>query len=177
MEDQLDPGRGLREPDKAGGFPGVAFIDYQTLNIFDQKLRDKTGEIMKTFIPGSILLVFIVIFATGCLTAHEAPSGILEGKVTIGPICPVERIDQPCTPAPGAYEARKIFIFRNDGKTLVKTVTIDANGHYRAELKEDTYIVEINHIGIDRSPDVPAFITVMSGQTVAFNITIDTGIR
>jgi hypothetical protein len=132
---------------------------------------------MKITIPAFILLILTVISVSGCISARDTTAGILEGNVSIGPICPVERLDQPCITPPEAYEARKILVFGDEGKTLVKTVNIKGNGYYRTELNPGTYVVDINHIGIDRSADVPAIIAVRSGKTVILNITIDTGIR
>jgi hypothetical protein len=132
---------------------------------------------MKTFIPSFIVLILAVITVLGCISSNDTDVGILEGNISIGPICPVEHPDLTCVTPPEAYEARKILIFRDDGKTLVKTVTIGGNGHYHIELNPGSYIIDINHVGIDRSADVPASIVIRSGKTVTLNVMIDTGIR
>jgi len=132
---------------------------------------------MKIVIPIFIILILAVIAVLGCISSYDTNVGMLEGNISIGPICPVEHLDQPCVTPPEAYKARKILIFRDDGKTLVKTVTIGGNGHYHIELNPGSYIIDINHVGIDRSADVPASIVIRSGKTVTLNVMIDTGIR
>jgi hypothetical protein len=132
---------------------------------------------MKNSIPCFILLILILISVSGCISSQDAPPGILEGNVSIGPICPVERPDQPCITPPEAYETRKILVFRDDGKTLVKTVSISGKGYYRTELNPGSYVVDINDAGRDRSADVPATMAIRSGKTLTLNISIDTGIR
>lgn len=131
---------------------------------------------MKIFLLSSIVLIITLIAFTGC-TSQDTDEGVLEGYVSIGPICPVERPDQPCVTPPEAYEARKILVFRDDGKTFIKTLPIGGNGYYHTELNPGSYIVDINHAGIDRSAEVPARIDIRAGKTVTLNISIDTGIR
>ena len=132
---------------------------------------------MKMFIPCFMVLTLTVIVISGCISSHYTDVGILEGNISIGPICPVEHPNQSCVTPPEAYEARNILIFRDDGKTLIKTVSISENGHYYTELNPGRYIIDINHAGMDRSADVPAGIDIKSGKTLTRNITIDTGIR
>ena len=125
------------------------------------------------------MLVLAVLLAAGagCSGGPVAPKGTLQGQVTIGPICPVERPDQPCLPTPETYAARKVLVYGPDGTTLVETVPLNQTGYYRVQLDLGTYVVDINHVGIDRSPDVPRTVTIHSGETITLDIAIDTGIR
>jgi hypothetical protein len=125
----------------------------------------------------SIVLVSIVL--AGC--AGSSPSepetpGVLQGSVSIGPICPVEQEGVPCPVPPEAYAARKIVVSDSRGR-LVERVTIGSDGRYRVSLAPGTYRVDINRIGIDSSSDVPRTVTIRSGETVVLDIRIDTGIR
>ncbi|MDD1658577.1 MAG: carboxypeptidase-like regulatory domain-containing protein [Methanomicrobiales archaeon] len=126
-----------------------------------------------------LMLVLTVLLAAGaaCSEAPAAPTGTLQGQVTIGPICPVERPDQPCLPTPETYAARKVLVRSADGATLFATVSLNQTGYYRVDLDPGTYVVDINRAGIDRSPDVPRSITLAAGETVILDIDIDTGIR
>ena len=123
-----------------------------------------------------ITLIGASVFIWGC-SDRTAENGILHGKVAIGPISPVEQAGDnneiPCE----VYQARKIMVYDRKHETLVKQVDIDCNGRYRTELKPGVYVVDINHIGIDYSSEVPAEIRVQSGLTVRLDIDIDTGIR
>ena len=104
-------------------------------------------------------------------------TGILEGNVTIGPICPVERPGVPCPVPCEAYQARKILIYDKSGTKLLQQVSIDCTGHYRVELKAGEYTVDVNHSGIGHVTNVPKKIEIKAGQTITLNIDIDTGIR
>jgi hypothetical protein len=48
---------------------------------------------------------------------------------------------------------------------------------YSFRLKPGIYIVDIHHVGIDRSPDMPETVTIHAGETVTLDISIDTGMR
>ena len=124
-----------------------------------------------------IVLAVLLAAGAGCAGGPAAPKGTLQGQVTIGPICPVERPDQPCLPTPETYAARQVLVMRPDGATVVATVSLNQTGYYRVDLDPGTYVVDMNHAGIDRSPDVPRTITLSAGETVTLDISIDTGIR
>jgi hypothetical protein len=89
----------------------------------------------------------------------------------------VERPGQPCLPTPETYAARKVVILAPDGVKVVATVPLNGTGYYRVNLEPGTYVVDINHAGIDRSPDVPRTVTIRTGETVTLDIAIDTGLR
>jgi len=124
-----------------------------------------------------LTLAILLVAGAGCTGGPVTPKGTLQGQVTIGPICPVERPDRPCLPTPETYAARKVLVLSSDGANLVATVPLNQTGSYRVELDPGTYVVDINRAGIDRSPDVPRTITLTAGETVTLDIDIDTGIR
>jgi hypothetical protein len=132
----------------------------------------------------TLLFIVAVVFAMVILVVMLVPglypsggTGILEGNVTIGPLCPVE----PCTVSPErlaqAYEARKIIVTPLDRPGSPETVSIGPTGHYEVVLSEGTYRVDVNHLGIDRSAQVPATVAIHAGERVQLDISIDTGIR
>ncbi len=106
-------------------------------------------------------------------------NGILDGVMTIGPICPVERIDNPCKPTPQMFAERKVAVFKGDPKILVKTLTPDANGRFSATLPAGVYYVEL--VNPVSSPTtvlgVPATVTIQKNSTFRIDISIDTGLR
>ena len=124
-----------------------------------------------------LALAVSLVAGAGCVAGPAGPRGTLQGQVTIGPICPVERPDQPCTPTPDTYATRKVLVLSADGATLIATVSLNQTGYYRVELEPGTYVVDIKRAGIDRSPDVPRTITLDTGETYTLDIDIDTGIR
>ena len=121
-------------------------------------------------------LVIACVSVISCSGSASEP-GILHGKIKIGPLVPVEQegvtYEVPCE----VYELRKVIIYKKNSSDLVKEVDIDCDGRYRTELSPGTYIVDINHIGIDTSSDVPAEVEIISQQTTRLDIDIDTGIR
>jgi len=102
----------------------------------------------------------------------------LEGHVTIGPLVPVVREGEPePTAAPEVYASRQIVIYAQDGRTEIARVQIDANGNYRVTLPVGTYVVDINHVGIDWGIDLPKTVEIVSQQVTRLDVEIDTGIR
>jgi len=128
-----------------------------------------------------ILVVTIIAFAIamfgGGLPAETGDgSGTLTGKVSIGPLCPVEPCTVPHDRLVAAYAARPITI-STPGGNRVTTVIADPETGYTVSLKPGTYIVDIPHQGIGGSPELPATVTIRSGEIVRLDISIDTGIR
>jgi hypothetical protein len=131
------------------------------------------------------LLLLVVIAAFACSGHHspteplsEVPRGTLSGVVTIGPICPVEKINDPCPTPPAAYAARKVLVETADATKVLFVVDIDSHGFYRIDLVPGTYTVDLQKNGIDRSAQVPAKVTIVGGgAAVQLDIAIDTGIR
>ena len=132
-----------------------------------------------------IVLVVIVLgaaatFNCGCgsdyCRAPDTGTGMLTGNVTIGPLCPVEPCTIPHDRLVAAYAARPITISTTTG-SVAATVTADPETGYAVSLRPGTYIVDITHQGIGGSRELPATVTIRSGETVRLNISIDTGIR
>ena len=132
---------------------------------------------MKRNILNLLVLVLGVYSLCACVKKPQE-FGILEGHVTIGPLEPVKRegAEEP-TPAPEVYEAREIVIFMEDGKREFTRLKIDSDGNYRSELVVGTYVVDINHIGIDMAKDLPKKIEITNERVTRLDIDIDTGIR
>ncbi len=124
----------------------------------------------------ALLVLIVASLVLSSCVASASQSGVLEGKVTIGPLQPVERSGMTPPTPPEVYQARKILVYDEDGR-LLHTVDIDNTGSYRVELGLGSYTVDINHVGLDRSSDVPKEVEIKSGQTVKLDIAIDTGLR
>jgi hypothetical protein len=98
--------------------------------------------------------VFVGLVLVGC-SGGTVGSGILEGNVTIGPICLVEQPGSPCPVPCEVYQARTVMIYDNNGTKLVEKVGPDCNGHYWVELKSGVSTVDINHNSIGHASGVP----------------------
>ena len=123
-----------------------------------------------------------MVLSSMLLLASCAPppleTGVLQGHVTIGPLVPVvqEGVPEP-TPAPEVYASRQIVIYASDGRTEVTRVQIDAQGNYRVTLPVGTYVVDINHVGIDRGIELPATVKIEAQEVTRLDVAIDTGVR
>jgi hypothetical protein len=124
----------------------------------------------------TIIAFAIVLFGGGLPAETGNKTGILTGKVSIGPLCPVEPCTIPHDRLVAAYAARPITIATPDG-IVVTTVTADPESGYTVALKPGTYVVAIPKQGIGGSSELPATVTIQSGETVRLDINIDTGIR
>lgn len=108
-------------------------------------------------------------------TVAPPPNTGITGTVTLGPMCPVMREDQPCPDHP--YEATITIIETYSGEQVAQ-VTSDAQGFFQIALMPGTYILHP-----ETPPDniLPAAgeqtITVNTGQMTQVVILYDTGIR
>jgi hypothetical protein len=124
-----------------------------------------------------LFILTLAFFAVSCAPVTRE-TGVLEGHVTIGPLVPVVREGEPePTPAPEVYASRQIVVYAQDGQTEVARVQIDGRGNYRVELPAGTYVVDINHVGIDSSKDLPKTVEIKPGEATRLDVDIDTGIR
>ncbi len=100
--------------------------------------------------------------------------GVLAGRVSRGPVSPVERPGDP--PYPGVANAQ-IDIARPDGTKVTSTET-DGEGNFRMALPGGTYVVTMPSLyGAMYSKDVPATVTIAPGAEQHLNVLLDTGIR
>src|SRR5512137_1071687 len=101
----------------------------------------------------TIIAVAIVMFG-GVLPAETGnKTGTLTGKVSIGPLCPVEPCTIPHDRLVAAYAAHPITIY-TPGGTAVTTVTADPESGYTVALKPRTYVISIPKQGIGGSPEL-----------------------
>jgi len=108
----------------------------------------------------------------------EAKTGILKGKVTIGPLCPVERIppDPNCQPTEATYKAWQITVYAPDKKTKIVQINPNLDGSYQIELPEGKYLVDFEQEhAFSRS--LPTTVIIKKDEIKILNIDIDTGIR
>lgn len=98
--------------------------------------------------------------------------GVLSGKLTIGPICPVE----PCDSTQNPYLGRTIVLESKTGNLI--SVSIKEDGSFSKELSPETYTLNLNkceHLGCTEA--LPKTVTIETNKTTEVNIDIDTGIR
>jgi hypothetical protein len=106
--------------------------------------------------------------------------GFVEGRVTIGPLRPgPERVDQTPQPIPPEMFAQYVIrVYRSDGTTKVLDAKINSDGTYRIGLGPGSYMIgAIRSDGGRGFGGGPQPIEIQSGQTLHFDIDIDTGMR
>ncbi|MCX6761074.1 MAG: hypothetical protein NTZ84_03175 [Candidatus Nealsonbacteria bacterium] len=104
----------------------------------------------------------------------DLKTGLLKGKVTIGPLCPVE----PCPiTVPNPYTSRKIILQNQTGE-FFKLILLKEDGSFETEIGVGIYTLNLsdcNFLGCNRS--LPKTVTIEAGKTTGVEIDIDTGIR
>ena len=119
--------------------------------------------------------IFKVLSTFKFTDSYQTGIGIVQGKVSIGPICPVERIDMPCKVNPEVYTSRKVIIYKNDQKTVVEEKNLNPDGSYEFSLPAGEYYVNVIPQGIGILP--PRKIVIIENKTTQLDFDIDTGIR
>lgn len=131
---------------------------------------------MKLFGILALALVVAACNATEQNTAQNSliKSGI-EGTVTVGPTCPVQRIDDPSCddrPYPGVIHVSGT----NPNKVIA--FQADAQGKFKVELEPGKYTVDPQTPMDNILPRAnPQDVTVVSGAFTVVNIQYDSGIR
>jgi hypothetical protein len=139
---------------------------------------------MKKILLIMLLGVFVLtgsLLIVSCQTV-KTESALLQGGVTIGPLTPVQQVGVCPTAAPGVFAARKIMVYDESGKKLVREAAItqidsSANGYYTVLLAPGSYTIDINRTGMDRAEGLPKKISVSADETITIDVSIDTGIR
>ncbi|TAL54510.1 MAG: hypothetical protein EPN86_03900 [Nanoarchaeota archaeon] len=128
-------------------------------------------------------LVILAIAALFLLSAcSNGGAGELTGKVTIGPLCPVE----PCRISQGVmkqiYTSRDVVVF-NENKQIAARINLNPDGSYKLNLTKGKYEIVVANKGeiitYDAKTGIGALtkVTVEKGKTATLNLNVDTGIR
>ena len=102
------------------------------------------------------------------------PSSGIDGLVTIGPVCPVERIDTPCPDKP--HQAT--IVVQDEGGREVARVQSGEDGRFRLALAPGTYTLapqSSNPGGLPYAPEQQ--VDVRAGEYTQVSIQFDSGIR
>ncbi len=104
-------------------------------------------------------------------TAIPAGTSGIEGHVTIGPMCPVVMLNDPCPDKP--YQAT-VDVLDASGKQVAQFQS-DTQGHFKVALAPGAYTIQPQGAGITRAPQQD--VTVVAGQFTPVEIVYDSGIR
>ncbi|MBI5351596.1 MAG: carboxypeptidase regulatory-like domain-containing protein [Chloroflexi bacterium] len=119
----------------------------------------------------SISLLFVLFLAACRQTPQSLDSGI-EGVVTVGPMCPVMRVDTPC---PDQFYQAKLTVLTTGGKKIMQFQT-DENGRFRIALAAGDYVLHPESPnGLPSAADKP--FNVEEHKFTQLEISYDSGIR
>ncbi len=104
-------------------------------------------------------------------TADASGATGIAGIVTLGPTCPVQRIDSPCPDRP--YEAR--LTLHRGGDTIAETRST-ADGRFRFDVPAGAYVL-IGESAVMLPRGSQQDVLVVAGAVTSVVVTYDTGIR
>jgi len=119
------------------------------------------------------LITVPLLTACGGVAAANQPEGAVQGTVTAGPTCPVERADHPCPPAP--VRGADVRLARADGTTAADTAT-DKGGAFHLSATPGSYMLIATNPGGYHSQASRA-VRLTAGHTEQVDLQLDTGIR
>jgi hypothetical protein len=127
-----------------------------------------------------IIFLTGLVFTVSCDNSRSLSPGFLEGTISIGPICPVEKVppDPGCLPTAETYKAYPVAVYSSDGKQRLAQLNPELDGSYVSELPPGNYLVVLERAQYNiGSSSLPAEISINSLEKTILNISIDTGIR
>lgn len=148
---------------------------YFDLGFVRCRFSDETEPEIITTSFNQILSTFKFIPSTG---TRQATTGVLAGKVSVGPICPVERIGVPCPVPPEVYTSPEFLVLSNNQSKTIISFHADASGNYSVSLPPGTSDVVVSaKSGFGYMSNLPDTITIKAGETTVLDINVDIGIR
>jgi hypothetical protein len=117
---------------------------------------------------------------SGCDKQNIQEAGYLEGKISIGPLCPVET-DPPepgCLPTAETYKAYPVSVWTSNDRRKIAQINPALDGSYRIELSPGNYLIKLEReqYTIGRS-NLPSEVSIITQKETILDIDIDTGIR
>ena len=96
----------------------------------------------KNIIPGLTFLT-VLLLGFGCDKLGSSNIGFLEGKISIGPICPVEKDppDPGCLPTAETYKAYPVSVWTSNGKRKICKINPELDGSYITDLEPGNYLI------------------------------------
>lgn len=110
------------------------------------------------------------------VSATPVTMGILQGVMTIGPICAPGQTGATCTPSVKMFADRPITVSSKDQSKLIATIIPGPNGAFAQELPAGKYYISMLPQILGSITGVPTTSTITSGKTTTLNINVNTGI-
>ena len=116
---------------------------------------------------------------SGCMNSIYTGNGLLQGTISIGPICPVES-DPPrpeCLPTAETYKAYPVGIWTPDGKRKITQISPALDGSYIVIMDPGQYLIKLDIVNNIGGSNLPVIIELGAADKITLNIDINTGIR
>ena len=116
----------------------------------------------------------LAVILAGCGGAEPPADTGVEGVVTIGPMCPVVQVGQPCPDQP---YAAKLTVVNPSGKVIARDAA-DADGRFRIPLETGDYRLQAEAKDGGPLPASAGYpFTVSQGSWTRLDVVMDSGIR
>jgi hypothetical protein len=118
-------------------------------------------------------LSLVLLFFTACTPPLTPSDSGVEGRVTIGPTCPVVQVGNPCPDRP--YQAT-LTVLSSSSRAKVIQIQTDTNGVFHGALPPGEYILHPESPGVmPHAAEIPFVVT--PHQYTHVDVTYDSGIR
>lgn len=129
-----------------------------------------------------IILVFLagILVGQACDERYFGETGLLEGRILIGPLCPVQTDppDPGCLPTADTYKAYPVGVWTPGGRKKITQLKPALDGSYITALNPGIYLIRLETVGTAiGGSNLPYEVNISSGNITRFDIDIDTGIR
>jgi hypothetical protein len=112
-----------------------------------------------------VLTAAVAVVLSAC-SAPAPGSFVLDGRVDLGPLCPVERAGSPCPVPPGAFTGVEVVATSDEAE---QRASVAADGSFRLTLSDGSWTVT-STAGMSCTP-------VTASASGIIVIACDTGIR
>ena len=135
-------------------------------------------RLISKLVPLLAIMSVLFTFST-CEDNISGDNGLLEGTISIGPICPVET-DPPspeCLPTAETYKAYPVGIWTQDGRRRITQITPALDGSFSVGLVPGQYLIKLDKENTIGGSNLPVTVVITTLEKSILNIDIDTGIR
>ncbi len=123
-----------------------------------------------------LLTLSIILTITSC-SAQKKSTGILKGKVEIGPLCPQE----PCNPGPERlkqiYDSYQVLVMDTSATKVLFKIPIQQDANFNKKISPGEYIALIKPVSGSGFKNESKRISVSKGKTTEIILNYDTGLR
>jgi hypothetical protein len=124
-----------------------------------------------------LLLFFLSLLLTSCSAQKKTSSGMLKGKVEIGPLCPQE----PCNPTPErlkqVYDSYEVILMDTTAKKILFRIPIQQDATFIQNVAKGEYIAMIKPVSGTGFRNESKRVSIVKGKTTDIILSYDTGIR